>query len=106
MTRDHELTKAFLALERTVLQMPGARWPPARLAVDPEDPGLPPPVRALATQISRRAVDVDDTKVAACREAGLDDDAIFEVAVVAAFGEARRRLTRARAALGWKGLDG
>ena len=57
------------------------------------------PARALVDKIAKNAWKVTDEDVAAATAAGLSDDAIFELAVCAALGQATRQLDAALAIL-------
>lgn len=61
--------------------------------------GAPGAVAAYVATVQRNAYRVDDAMVAAVRRAGLDDDAIFELTVATAVGEATRQFDAAMQAL-------
>ncbi len=58
-----------------------------------------PAAAALVGKVAANAWKITDTDVAAAQTAGLDDDAIFELVVCAALGQATRQLEAARAAI-------
>lgn len=64
-----------------------------------DDAGSSGPVRALIDKVAARARDVTDADIAAVRATGLSEDAIFEIVVCGAVGEATRQLDAALAAL-------
>ena len=59
----------------------------------------PEEARALIEKVTRHAYKVTDEDIAAARQAGLTEDAIFELVVCAAVGQANRQLDSALAAL-------
>jgi alkylhydroperoxidase family enzyme len=61
--------------------------------------GLESPVRDLVDKVVHRAYSVTDQDVAAVRTAGLSEDAIFEIVVCAAIGQATRQYETALAVL-------
>jgi hypothetical protein len=79
------------ALESAILEGPGELPPEARRAAAQND-GAPDRFAAYVDTIHRHAYRVTDETVAGLREAGADDDAVFEISVAAAFGAARTRL--------------
>jgi alkylhydroperoxidase family enzyme len=68
-----------------------------RLAFNNE--GLEGPVRELVDKVVHKAYSVTDQEVAAVRAAGLSEDAIFEIVVCAAIGQATRQYESALAVL-------
>ena len=91
----HRFRKA--AIERTVR---GAGSTPAdqrQAAFDNRN--VPAAAAALVDTIARNAWKVTDEDVAAAKAAGLSEDAIFELAVSAAMGQATRQLDSALAAV-------
>jgi hypothetical protein len=64
-----------------------------------EGEGTPGAVAEYVATVQRNAYRVDDDMVKAVRQAGLDDDAIFELTVATAVGEATRQYDTAMAAL-------
>lgn len=64
-----------------------------------EGEGAPGAIAGFIATVQRHAYRVDDDMVAAVRRAGLDDDAIFELTVATAVGEATRQFDAAMAAL-------
>jgi hypothetical protein len=61
--------------------------------------GLSGPLGALVQKVAQCAYRIIDDDVAAARGAGLSEDAIFEIVVCAAVGEANRQYEAAMAAL-------
>lgn len=61
--------------------------------------GLAGPLGAFVGKVAAHAHRITDDDIAALRNAGLDEDAIFELAVCAAIGEATRQHETAMAAL-------
>jgi len=59
----------------------------------------PPALASLLDKVARSAYKVIDEDVAAARAAGLGEDQLFELVVVAAIGQASRQLDAALAAL-------
>ena len=55
------------------------------------------PARALVDKVANSAWKVTDEDIAAAKQAGLSDDAIFELVVCAALGQATRQLEAALA---------
>lgn len=68
-----------------------------RRAYDGE--GAPGAIAEYVATVQRNAYRVDDDMVKAVRAAGLDDDAIFELTVATAVGEATRQYEAALAGL-------
>ncbi|MFY0533826.1 hypothetical protein [Nannocystis pusilla] len=68
-----------------------------RRAYDGE--GEPGAIAAYVATVQRNAYRVDDEMMVAVRQAGLGDDAIFELTVATAVGEATRQFDAAMAAL-------
>jgi hypothetical protein len=64
-----------------------------------EGEGTPGAIAEYVATVQRNAYRVDDDMMAAVRQAGLDDDAIFELTVATAVGEATRQFDAAMAAL-------
>ena len=64
-----------------------------------DNAGVEEPARALVDKVTRTAWKVTDEDVAAARAAGLAEDAIFELVVAAALGQASRQLASALAVL-------
>jgi alkylhydroperoxidase family enzyme len=60
----------------------------------------PPVMAGYLAKVHGRAFAVTDADVAALKDAGLADDAIFEQTVAAAVSEGLRRLDAAEAAIG------
>ena len=61
---------------------------------------LPAGLQTWAEKVRSRAAAIEDADVAALKAAGLSEDAIFELTVCTAAGEAARRLALARKAFG------
>ena len=57
------------------------------------------PARALVHKVAKNAWKVTDEDIAAAKQAGLIDDAIFELVVCAALGQSTRQLDAALAAV-------
>ena len=81
-----------------VLQGDGTASAPDRRAAF-DNSGVPDGARALIDKVTRNAYQVTDEDVAAAKAAGFAEDAIFELAVSAALGQATRQLDSALAAL-------
>lgn len=79
------------ALRAAILEGPGV-LPPETRAAAAADEGVPEPLTAFVATIHRHAYRVTDRMVTGMREAGADDDRVFEVSVAAAYGAARARL--------------
>ena len=91
----HRLRKA--AIERAAQGAATTPAPDRRAAFDNRD--VPAAAAALIDKVARNAWKVTDEDVAAAKAAGLSEDAIFELAVVAAMGQATRQLDSALAAV-------
>jgi alkylhydroperoxidase family enzyme len=61
--------------------------------------GVPEAGRALIDKVAKNAYRVTDEDVKAAKAAGLSEDAIFELTVCAAIGQATRQIDNALAAL-------
>ncbi|MFO0635473.1 MAG: hypothetical protein U0168_21725 [Nannocystaceae bacterium] len=61
--------------------------------------GVPEPLRAYVDKLHDGAFAITDADVAALRQAGFDDDAVFELTASAAVGAASLRCARALALL-------
>ena len=61
--------------------------------------GVAEPARALIDKVANHAYRVTDEDIAAVKAAGSSEDAVFELAVCAALGQATRQLEAALAAL-------
>ena len=89
-------------LRAAVLGSPGATPVELRRNVDAraaapgfdDAPDLPSELRELVDKIARRAYAVTDDDIAALRQAGYTEDAIFEVVASAAVGAGTARLRR------------
>jgi alkylhydroperoxidase family enzyme len=64
-----------------------------------DNAGLAGPLHALIDKVVKRAHQITDADIAAVRAAGLGEDAIFEIVVCGAIGEATRQSDAAFAAL-------
>jgi hypothetical protein len=80
------------------LSGPGVASPEARRAAF-ENRGVDENSRALIDKVARHAWNVTAEDVAATKAAGVGEDAIFEMSVCAALGQASRQLEAALAAL-------
>ncbi|WAS90957.1 hypothetical protein [Nannocystis punicea] len=86
------------AVQQAILDRDGAtERETRRRAYDGE--GTPGAIAEYVATVRRNAYRVDDDMVAAVRQAGLGDDAIFELTVATAVGEAMRQFDAAMAAL-------
>jgi alkylhydroperoxidase family enzyme len=72
-------------LHDAVLEGPGSLDRPTRLGIA-TGRDVPPEVAAYADKVARHAYRVTDADIAALRDAGCDDDAIFEITVAVALG--------------------
>ena len=88
--REHTVERA--------LRGPGVSAGDARRAAY-DNQGVAAPARALIDKVARTAWKVTDEDVAAAKAGGLAEDAIFELVVCAALGQATRQLDAALAAL-------
>jgi hypothetical protein len=79
------------ALRRAVFESPGVTEPAVRLAAG-SGGDLPDPVGSYAALVRDRSYRITDADLDRLTAAGLSDDAIFEVTVAAAVGDALRRL--------------
>jgi alkylhydroperoxidase family enzyme len=91
----HRVRKA--AVER-VLQGPATTSGEHRRAAF-DNKKVPAAASALIDKVANNAWKVTDEDVAAAKAAGLAEDAIFELTVSAAMGQASRQLDSARAAV-------
>ena len=89
------------ALVDAVVNSPGHLEAERRAAFAGEPLAGPP--GAFADKIRRHAYRVTDEDFDALRRHGLDDDAIFELAIACAVGEAHARLRAGLQALGYDG---
>jgi alkylhydroperoxidase family enzyme len=90
---------AISALRRAVLESSGVTSPEARSAAAagaPTETAADDYLRKVRGESYRMA----DADIEALRRAGLSEDAIFELTLAAALGEATRRFDRVIAALG------
>ena len=76
-----------------------ARTPRSQRRAAFDNAGLGPPVRTLVEKIAMCAYNVTDEDIAAARISGLSEDAIFEIVICAAIGQAARAHDAALAAL-------
>jgi hypothetical protein len=74
-----------------VLTSPG-RLPPERRRAAFEGEPLPGAVGAFAEKVRRRAYTVTDDDITALRGLGMEEDAIFELTIACALGEAYSQL--------------
>jgi hypothetical protein len=86
------------ALQAAILDGPGILTPETRRMAARND-GVPDDFAAYVDTIHRHAYRITDATVAELGEAGVDDDAIFEISVSAAYGAARSRLDAGLTAL-------
>jgi alkylhydroperoxidase/carboxymuconolactone decarboxylase family protein YurZ len=70
---------------------------------DLSEPDVPEPLRAFAIKTLRNAYKVRDRDVAALRDAGYSEDAIYEAIVTLAAGAGMRRIDAGMAALAQTG---
>ena len=87
------------ALVEAVLTTPGRLSAEQRRAAFAGEPLAGTP-GTFAEQVRRRAHTITDDDIAALRRHGLDDDAIFELTIACAVGEAHARLQAGLRALG------
>lgn len=101
MTRAERRALFELTL-RDACQRTGALPPATRRAAADGDalPGAGVATSQLVERIRHAAHTVTDAEVAAARAEGHGDDALYELTVVTALGESRRRLHAALRALG------
>ena len=79
------------ALRHAVFQSPGSTEPAVRIAAG-RGGELPEPLAAYAAKVRDQSYRMTDTDVATLTDAGLSDDAIFEITIAAAVGAALQRL--------------
>lgn len=89
-----DVPDAIAALVRSVLDTPGATEPALRAAAFAGKP-LGEPMESYVDKIRNGSYRVMDSDIATLRSAGYSEDAIFEVTLAAAIGEAARRLDAA-----------
>lgn len=93
-----------------ILETPGATAPALRHSVEEQaaqrgsaaahpSAALPPALARYITKVATRAYTVTDQDVAELRQAGYEEDAIFELTLSAALGAGRARLESGLAAL-------
>jgi hypothetical protein len=92
--------RALEALGASVLDGPGVLSSDVRRAAAAAE-GVPERFASLVDTIHRHAYRVTDRTVAELLAAGATEDEVFEIAVAAAYGAARRRLEA-----GLRALDG
>lgn len=93
-----EVTRLRKAAVERALQGAGkARGDQRRAAYDNRE--LTGPVRELIEKVAQHAWKITDEDVVAAKRAGLSEDAIFELVVCAAYGQATRQLEGALAAV-------
>jgi alkylhydroperoxidase family enzyme len=88
------------ALIDAVLTSPG-HLPPAERRAAFAGEQMEGPLGAFAEKVRRRAYTVTDDDIEALRRHGLDEDAIFELTIACALGEAHAQLRTGLAALGY-----
>ena len=93
-----DILKARTALTRRILEGAGAASPLDRRAAFNKS-GLDKPLNTLADKVVRHAHMVTDEDIAAAMASGLVEDAVFEIVVCAAVGQATRQYDSAFAAL-------
>jgi len=81
-----------------VLTGPGETTPAQRTAAF-GNAGVDPRATALIDKVTRHAYKVTDEDIAEAKAAGLTEDQLFELCVVAALGQSTRQLDSALAAL-------
>ena len=86
------------ALRRSILEAPGATSPEDRAAAARGERAIPLAEDYL-DKVRSASFRITDDDVDRLQKAGLADDAIFELTLAAAFGEARRRFDVAMSAL-------
>ena len=89
---------AVEALRVAVLESPGVLPAPVRRAAA-EQSEVTEPFSDYVRMIHDHAYRITDRTVANLKEAGVSEDAVFEVTVAAAYGASRRRLEAGLAAL-------
>jgi alkylhydroperoxidase family enzyme len=85
------------ALRRAILETPGIASPDQRAAAESAAPTGP--ADAYLDKVRRESSRIVDDDIDALRAAGMAEDAIFELTVSAALGEATRILDRSIGAL-------
>lgn len=98
MEREERFRALRAGVRTAILDRHGACDPATRLRAY-EGEGTPGAVAAYVATVKRSAVAVEDAMVAALREEGLDDAAIFELTAATAIGEATRQFEAAMRAL-------
>jgi hypothetical protein len=93
-----DITQARRALVARILDGDG-RVPRAQRRAAFENEGLNEPLSRLVDRVANQAHRVTDENIAAARASGLSEDAIFELVVCAAIGQAARQYDAAFAAL-------
>jgi alkylhydroperoxidase family enzyme len=94
-----DLAKHRKAVVERVLQGDGKAPREQRAAAFANAGVAPEAVRAMIDKVARHAYKVTDEDVAAAKASGLSEDAIFEIVVAAALGQATRQYESAMAAL-------
>ena len=103
---DDERVEVLRATPRTLLQADGALDPALRRAAFERGGGrsgdvqLPEPLGSFVDKVTAEAYKVVDRDVAALREAGYSEDAIFEAVLATAAGAGLARLEIGLSALG------
>jgi hypothetical protein len=93
-----DIEEARLGVIRRILQGEGESSRDQRRGAF-DDAGLAEPLRALIHKVALRSGSITDGDIDAQRAAGLGEDAIFELVVCAAVGQANRQYEAAMAAL-------
>ena len=94
-----DITQARKTVVARILEGEGrASHAQRRAAFD--NAGLSEPLRTLIDKVAKHAYKVTDQDIAAAQASGLSEDAIFEIVVCAAIGQATRQYDTAFAALG------
>jgi hypothetical protein len=93
-----DILKQREALTRRILEGAGTASPLERRAAF-NNSGLNQPWNTLAGKVARHADRVTDEDIAAAMASGLNEDAVFEIVVCAAVGQATRQYDTALAAL-------
>lgn len=90
----HRHADRIAALQRAILETPGATDRSERLAAEAGQ-ATGTPADAYLAKVRTESYRIIDADVDALRTAGIPEDAIFELTLAAALGEATRRFDRA-----------
>ena len=93
-----DIDKARQALTQRIVDGEGTTSPSQRRAAY-DNAGLPDALAGIIDKVAKQSHRVTDDDVAAARASGLSEDAIFELCVCAAVGQASRQYDAALAAL-------